>query len=68
MKFKTVYKVRIVYKSGYTYDFEVYSFTITKGEYNWEPVHPHNRPIMLGASDIAAVYQIGAREKFFFKD
>lgn len=67
MHFKTIYTVRIVYKSGYTHDFEVYSFTVSKGDYNWEPVSPKNRPILLGANEIAAVYTVGIRKKLCFK-
>ena len=66
MKFKPVFKIRIVYKSGYTHDFEVYSFTIGGGTYKWESIDINNRPIELGADEIAAVYQIGMRKKFSF--
>lgn len=67
MEFKDIFKVRIVYKSGYTHDFEVYSFTVKGSNYSWESVNPNNKPIVLGADEIAAVYQIGIRKKFSFK-
>ena len=67
MKFTNIFKVRIVYKSGYTHDFEVYSFTVKGNNYSWESVNPNNKPIVLGADEIAAVYQIGTRKKFSFK-
>ena len=66
MKFTNIFKVRIVYKSGYTHDFEVYSFTVKGNNYTWESVNPNNKPIVLGADEIAAVYQIGSRKKFSF--
>lgn len=57
-----VYTVRIVYKSGYTIDFEVKDFEITKDYINfkWE-WYSGPKPVMLGANDIAAVYQISER-------
>lgn len=67
MKFKDIFKIRVVYKSGYTHDFEVYSFKYKDGEYYWESVSANNKPILLGASEIAAIYQIGSRKKFSFK-
>ena len=66
MVFREIYKIRIVYKSGYTHDFEVYSFLYKGGDYSWESVDPNNKPILLGADDIAAVYRIGSRKKFSF--
>lgn len=66
MVFKNIFKIRIVYKSGYTHDFEVYSFNIKGDRYDWKSVSDSNKPILLGADDIAAVYQIGTRKKFSF--
>ena len=60
---KPIFKIRIVYKSGYTHDFEVYEFKINGGSYRWESVSDDNKPILLGADDIAAVFQIGVRRK-----
>ena len=69
IKTTNIFKIRIVYKSGYVHDFEVYSFTIKNGEYSWRSADPlNNTPIALGVDDIAAVYQIGMRKKYsFFK-
>lgn len=57
-----VYTVRIVYKSGYTIDFEVKGFEIagdySKFRWDW---YSGPKPMMLGADDIAAVYQISQR-------
>jgi len=66
MVFKTVFKIRVVYKSGYFHDFEVYKFNVKDGSYSWESVNDQNKPIQLGADEIAAVYQIGTRQKFSF--
>lgn len=59
MEKKDTFLVRIVYKSGYTHDFWVYSFEVLDGRYTWHAAEPCNKPIVLGADDIAAVWQIG---------
>ena len=56
-----IFKIRIVYKSGYTHDFECTNFTVKNRAYSWVPVDDQNLPLMLGAEDIAAVWQIGYR-------
>lgn len=66
MMFETVFRVRIVYKSGYTHDFECTNFTISKNEVKWESVTDSNRPIRIGLDDIAAVWQVGQRKRFKF--
>lgn len=69
MKIETVYRVRIVYKSGYTHDFECTDFTISGSKVSWESADESNRPIKIGLDDIAAAWQIGTRKriKFFGK-
>jgi hypothetical protein len=56
---KEIYTVRIVYKSGYTHDFKCTDFKINGGTYTWEAYEGTNKPLQLGASDIAAVWQVG---------
>ena len=61
-RFKRQFLARIVYKSGYTHDFWCWNFSIKNGvNYSWESVHETNKPLQLGADEIAAVYQIGHR-------
>ncbi len=67
MKLIPIFKIRVVYKSGYTHDFEVYEFSVHGGRYEWKPVSDSNKPIVLGADEIAAVYQIGARKVLRFR-
>ena len=67
MKLVPIYNIRIVYKSGYTHDIEVYSFSITDDRYEWTSVSESNKPIILGVGEIAAIYQIGVRHKVSFK-
>lgn len=67
MRFVTIFTIRIVYKSGYTHDFEVTSFSIKGNSYEWTHVDDNNKPIQLGPDEIAAVYQIGTRKKMLWK-
>lgn len=57
-----VYTVRIVYKSGYTHDFDILDFEIVGQKYTWTPCDGQNKPLLLGIDDIAAVWQVGVRE------
>lgn len=59
---RPIFTIRIVYKSGYTHDFECYSFELNKREATWEPADPTRRPILLGLDDVAAVWQIGVKQ------
>lgn len=61
-----IFKVKIVYKSGYTHDFEVSNFEINNGKYSWTPASDLNKPLILGADEIVAVWQIGARHIWSF--
>jgi hypothetical protein len=70
MILENVFKVRIVYKSGYTHTFECVQFKISGNEITWECADSaRNRPIKIGFDDIAAVWQVGHRKrlKFFSK-
>ena len=71
IKLEEIFKVRIVYKSGYTHDFEVKSFEITRLAtgplYEWEPVDDHNKPLHIEVDEIAAVYQVGGRRRLVWK-
>lgn len=62
-KIVPVFKIRVVYKSGYFHDFKATNFKIsstgTGWKYSWEALSDKNKPILLGIDDIAAVYQIG---------
>ncbi len=66
MKLTPIFKIRIVYKSGYTHDFEVYEFSMNGGRYEWKHVSDENKPILLGVDEIAAIYQIGVRRVLRF--
>jgi hypothetical protein len=58
-----IFKIRILYKSGYTHDFEVYDFKYVHGsKASWSSVSDENKPLEIGLDDIAAVYQIGLRK------
>lgn len=64
----TIYKVRIVYKSGYFHDFEARKFSIVPGKsIEWEHADNDNRPLWIGFDDVAAVYQVGYRKIWALK-
>lgn len=68
LKLIPVYKIRVVYKSGYTHDFEATSFKIAFGtRVEWNAANADNAPIHIGFDDIAAVWQVGMRYKLGFK-
>jgi hypothetical protein len=60
-----VYRMRIIYKSGATIDFEVKSFEIDRkphgNTYKWDH-YGGPKPILLGVDEIAAVYQLESYE------
>lgn len=60
---RTIYTIRVVYKSGYTHDFDVYSFSFEDGFYSWEAVDVSNKPVVIGGTEIAAVWQVGTRTR-----
>jgi hypothetical protein len=60
---RDIFTIRIVYKSGYTHDFDVYRFKIRGGTFEWDAVSADNTPLFLGADDVAAVWQIGTRRE-----
>lgn len=66
IKFRNIYTIRIVYKSGYVHDFKVYKFSFNGSTYSWDPVEDTNKPINIGADEIAAVYQIGHKRKIIW--
>ena len=59
---RPIYKVRIVYKSGYVHDAEFYSFSFKDGGWTTEPVDAAFQPVMLGVDEFAAIWQMGIRE------
>lgn len=63
MKHETVFKIRIVYKSGYTHDFECTEFIVEGDGYKWRAIDDRNKPIKLGVDDVAAVWQVGYRKR-----
>lgn len=62
----TQYKVRLVYKSGYTHDlwFNSLAFEVKADGLNvaWESAETDNAPLFIGPLDIAAIFQLGSRE------
>ena len=65
LKSKTIFTVRIVYKGGYVHDFEVLDFSVKGGSYSWNALSETNKPLQLGADEIAAVWVISKRTKYY---
>lgn len=61
-----VFKIKIIYKSGATHEFEVtdFSYEETSGgkRVKWDPYSIENQPLSIGLEEIAAVWQVGVRE------
>ena len=64
MKLRKQFKIRVVYKSGYTHDFWVREFNIKGTSYSWDSVSETNKPLLLGIDDVAAVWVLGSRYRF----
>ena len=64
---KYVFKIRVVYKSGYVHDFETTRFKVDNGSFSWEGVPAANSPLMFGANEVATVWQIGVRRRIEWK-
>jgi len=62
LKLETIHVVRVVYKSGYTQDFEVLQFDVTGNDLRWITAGV-TRPLMIGATEIAAVWKINSRTR-----
>lgn len=65
MFIKAVYTIRVVYKSGYTHDFDVTEFNVkynggTITTLTWTPWNLQS-PIFLGIDDVAAVWRVRKR-------
>jgi len=61
--------IKIIYKSGATHEFDVYTFEITRSyggdtSMKWEAVSDDNKPLLIGVDEIAAVYQGKERYKY----
>lgn len=59
---KKEFLVRIIYKSGAMQEFWVKSFECDGLKYKWTSADPIIRPLLLGPEEIAAIWQIDARE------
>lgn len=60
-KHSHIFTVRVVYKSGYTHEFDVYEFESTGNGFKWRAADDTNKPLLIGVDEIAAVWQTGVR-------
>jgi hypothetical protein len=69
MKFETVFKLRVIYKSGYAIDFEVTEYTISSDSAKWTNACEKHRPIHMNYDEVASIWKVGQRRrlKFFNK-
>ena len=67
MKLEHIVRIRIVYKSGHTEEFDCTEFKIERGTYTWVPVKTSlPQPLMIGADDIAAVWIVRRQKKLYW--
>lgn len=66
---KPIFTIRIIYKSGATMDFDATSFEVDytslggNPRFTWTAANAAApRPLVIGAGDIAAVWQIDAKD------
>lgn len=62
LKLETVFKLRVIYKSGATQDFEATEFSISQRTAKWTAVG-NVHPVALGLDEIAAVWRLGTRKR-----
>jgi hypothetical protein len=64
MKFETVYKLRVIYKSGYATEFEVTKYSINKDIFQWTLAdNTKVRPLHMNYDEVAAVWLVGERKR-----
>lgn len=67
MKFETVYKLRVIYKSGYAIEFEVTKYTINKDAFHWTLADKNKvRPLNMNYDEVAAVWLVGERKRLIW--
>jgi hypothetical protein len=69
MQFQKIFKLRVIYKSGYAIDFEVTEYEINASRMSWVSADVNTRPLHLNYDEVSAVWKVGERSrlKFFGK-
>jgi hypothetical protein len=69
MFFEKVFKLRVIYKSGYAIDFEVTEYEISKSSVKWVSANPKQVcPLLMNYDEVASVWKVGQRLRLkFFK-
>lgn len=71
LRIQQVFKVRLVYKSGYAHDIELERFKIqTSGSgktVNWNEIFVDQQIVQLGLDDLEAVFVVGFRKRLTFR-
>ena len=58
---KTIYNIRVNYKSGKSEEFECYSFKNSPNEVSWEAAG-FPAPLRFGVDNVESIWQVSARE------
>jgi hypothetical protein len=69
MMFENIFKLRVIYKSGYAIDFEVTEYEISPTKCSWTSADNNLRPIHMNYDEVAGIWKVGQRKrlKFFSK-
>lgn len=64
MKFEDIYKLRVLYKSGQTVEFEVTEYEINATMFSWAHADANMRPLTLNYDEVVSVWRVGHRRRF----
>jgi hypothetical protein len=64
--FETVFKLRVIYKSGYAIDFEVTEYEIGQSRITWTSANFNFRPINMNYNEVAGIWKVGQRKRLRF--
>ena len=60
---QNVYKLRVIYKSGYAIEFEVTEYEISPEIMKWTSADDNFRPLHMNYDEVAAVWKVGERKR-----
>jgi hypothetical protein len=63
MIFENVFKLRVIYKSGYAIDFEVTEYEIGPSSAKWTSANDSFRPIHMNYDEVASVWKVGQHKR-----
>jgi hypothetical protein len=63
MMFENVFKLRVIYKSGYAIDFEVTEYEISPSKASWTNANSKFRPINMNFEEVVSIWKVGQRKR-----